>query len=143
MRVDEVRLARAAHLSAMLAGGEDVRLLEQFLVEVRLVGLDLVEDVFEADHRTDLRSELRIEDCGIEDAGRGGRARDVLGEHSGSRRRRVADPGAPGQNIRRLYVTKSKSCSFHGCRSLDRGGDARFRRSGAVEDRGEPEPRVA
>ena len=48
--MDQVRLARAAHLPAMLARGEDVGLLKQFLVEVRLVGLDLVEDVFEADH---------------------------------------------------------------------------------------------
>ena len=49
-RMDEVRLARAAHLSAMLARGEDVGAFEQLLIEVRLVALDFVEDVFEADH---------------------------------------------------------------------------------------------
>src|SRR5947207_977572 len=48
--MDEVRLARAAHLSAMLARREDVGLLQQLLVEVGLVGLHFVEDVFEADH---------------------------------------------------------------------------------------------
>ena len=49
-RMDQVGLARAAHLPAMLARGKDVRLLQQLLVEVGLVTLDLVEDVLEADH---------------------------------------------------------------------------------------------
>ena len=46
----QVRLARAAHLPAVLAGREDVGLLQKLLVEVRLVRLQFVEDVFEADH---------------------------------------------------------------------------------------------
>ena len=49
-RMDEVWLARAAHLTAMLARRKDVRSLKQLLVEVRLVALDFVEDVLEADH---------------------------------------------------------------------------------------------
>src|SRR4051812_39702331 len=49
-RMDQIRLARAADLPAVLARRKDVRTLEQFFIEIRLVALDLVEDVFEADH---------------------------------------------------------------------------------------------
>ena len=48
--VDQVRLARAADLPAMLPRREDVGPLQQLLVEVRLIALDLLEDLFEADH---------------------------------------------------------------------------------------------
>ena len=48
--VDEIRLARAADLPAMLPRREDVGPLQQLLVEVRLIALDLLEDLFEADH---------------------------------------------------------------------------------------------
>ena len=48
--MDEVRLAGAAHLAAMLACREDEGLVEQLLIEVGLVAFDFVEDVFEADH---------------------------------------------------------------------------------------------
>ena len=49
-RVDKIRLARAAHLSAMLARRKNEGAVEQLLIEVRLVSLDFVEDVFEAEH---------------------------------------------------------------------------------------------
>src|SRR3954451_8118735 len=57
--MNEIRLTRGANLPAMLARGEDVRALEQFLVVIRLVALDPVEDVFEADHE-----ESKITDSG-------------------------------------------------------------------------------
>src|SRR5205085_10178140 len=50
-RMDEVGLARAPHLPAMLPRRENVGLLKQLLIEVGLVRLHFVEDVFESDHR--------------------------------------------------------------------------------------------
>src|SRR5438552_8685930 len=48
--MDEIRLPRAPHLSSVLACREDVRLLQQLLIEVRFVRLDFVENVFKAGH---------------------------------------------------------------------------------------------
>jgi hypothetical protein len=48
--VDQVRLARAAHLAPMLAGGEDVGPPQQVQVAGRVVGLDFFEDFLEVDH---------------------------------------------------------------------------------------------
>src|SRR5947207_401245 len=48
--MNEIRLTGRADLSAMLARRKDVRALEQLLVVIGLVALNLVEDVFEADH---------------------------------------------------------------------------------------------
>ncbi len=50
-RVDEVRLAGAPVLAPVLPGREHVGPPEQVLVALRVVGLDPVEDVLEADHR--------------------------------------------------------------------------------------------
>ena len=49
-RVDEVGLAGGAHLSLVLDRGEDVGLAEQLEVGLRVVALDRLVDVFEADH---------------------------------------------------------------------------------------------
>ena len=49
-RMDEIRLAGAAHLSSMLARRKDVSFLQELFVEVGLVAFDFVEDVLEADH---------------------------------------------------------------------------------------------
>ena len=49
-RMDEVGFAGVAHLPAMGQGRENIGLLQQLLIEVRTIALDLVEDVFEADH---------------------------------------------------------------------------------------------
>src|SRR5581483_3473990 len=49
-RMNQIRLTGAPHLPAMLARREDVSALKQFLVVIGFVTLDLVEDVFEADH---------------------------------------------------------------------------------------------
>src|SRR5438477_1850589 len=48
--MDEIRLPGAPHLSSVLACREDVRLLQQLLIEVRFVRLDFVENVFKAGH---------------------------------------------------------------------------------------------
>src|SRR5262245_8874230 len=48
--MDQIWLAGAPHLAPVLARREDVGLLQPFLVEVGLVRLHSVEDVFEADH---------------------------------------------------------------------------------------------
>src|SRR5437667_10648065 len=49
--MDLILLPVAPQLSSVFACGEDVRLLQQFLVEVRLVRLDFLENVFKAGHR--------------------------------------------------------------------------------------------
>ena len=49
-RVDEVRLARGAELVAVLVRRDDVRPAQQVLVQARVVGLDFLEDVLEAQH---------------------------------------------------------------------------------------------
>ena len=50
-RVDEVGLARVAHLSLVLAGREDVGPAQQLEVRVRAVGPDLLDEVLEPNHR--------------------------------------------------------------------------------------------
>ena len=50
-RMDEIRLARAAHLRSVLPRREDVRAPEQIEVGLRVVALDAIEDLLEsADH---------------------------------------------------------------------------------------------
>ena len=49
-RVDEVGLAGGARLALVLDGGEDVRLAQELEVGARMVPLDGLVDVFEADH---------------------------------------------------------------------------------------------
>ena len=49
-RMDEVGLARGAELVAVLVRRDDVRAAQQVLVQARVVGLDLLEDVLEAQH---------------------------------------------------------------------------------------------
>ena len=49
-RVDEVGLARVAHLIAVLEGRKDVGPPEQLHVGVRAVGSDLLQEVFESNH---------------------------------------------------------------------------------------------
>ena len=49
-RVDEIGLARAADLSLVLEGREDVGPAEQLEVGVRIVGPDLFEQIFEPNH---------------------------------------------------------------------------------------------
>ncbi len=58
-RMDEIRFSRAPHLAAVLAGREDIGLLQQLLVEAGVVGLDLVENVFKPDH-AEARNEADI-----------------------------------------------------------------------------------
>src|ERR1035438_4187766 len=49
-RVDEVGLARGAELVAVLVRRDHVRAAQQVLVQTRVVGLDFLEDVLEAQH---------------------------------------------------------------------------------------------
>src|SRR5271169_3196874 len=49
-RMDEVGLARGAKLVAVPVRRDDVRAAQQVLVQPRVVGLDLLEDVLEAQH---------------------------------------------------------------------------------------------
>ena len=49
--VDEVGLARTAHLAPVLEGREDVGPPEQLDVGVRAVGPDFFEEILEANHR--------------------------------------------------------------------------------------------
>ena len=49
-RMDEVGLARGAKLVAVLVRRDHVCAAQQVLVEARVVGLDLLEDVLEAQH---------------------------------------------------------------------------------------------
>ena len=49
-RMHEVRLAAGAGLSLVLDRGEDVRLAEHLEVGARMVPLDVLVDVFEANH---------------------------------------------------------------------------------------------
>ena len=48
--VNQVGLARVAHLSLVLERGKDIRAPEQFDVGVRAVGPDLFEQILEANH---------------------------------------------------------------------------------------------
>ncbi len=49
-RMNQVRLARPAHLALVLEARKDVRPSEELLVRVRVVRLDLFEDFLEVDH---------------------------------------------------------------------------------------------
>ncbi len=70
-RMDEVGLARAAHLAAMLVGGKDVRPPEQLGVGLRVGGTHLLDEVLEPDH-----------------------GRSVSNRGEAGNRRRVPDPAA-------------------------------------------------
>ena len=49
-RVHHVRLARMAHLSLVLEGGEDVGAAQQLEIGIRAVRPDLLEQILEANH---------------------------------------------------------------------------------------------
>jgi hypothetical protein len=60
-RVHQVRLARGARLALVLHCGEDVRLAQQLQVRARVVALDGLVDVFEADRRERLRGHVGLQ----------------------------------------------------------------------------------